>query len=532
MQTRRTWSLAPPRGNAGTVEDRPTSTPPRSPGRRPVTPEPASFGTAQIKARVATMPDEDRRRLATRRHRTRGTGHLRKPAPHPGAPRTTRRKNPQGHPLPASAGTDRGCQRTAQRPLGRARPRRDIRRADDGYGIPHPWRRDSGVDDAGGMGEGGAERVRPAAADAQVGGLARWAAGRQPYLDNLKVVLIAVIIVIHAVLGYASIVEVWTYTELREVTLAPVTEGVLFVLTGPVGLVLIALLFLVAGLLTPPSVDRKGPGRFVGDRLVRLGVPFGMYVLLVQPTLTYALEHRLGAAPGSYGAEYLGEERQLDTGPLWFVGVLLIFSLVYAGWRAGTDRRRRTRSTRGPSRTVTLRALMLVAAVVAATSFAVRVRYPYGSDSGFADLNFWQWPACIAVFGLGVRACRQGWLTAVPERLARRCRALTLAGVAAMAALLTGVGLLDAVDDALGGGTGSLGPSRPSRPCSPSSGRYGCCTSPSAGWTGATAGVRCSPAAPTAPSCCRRCSCSGLRSPCARSGFPPKSRPSSSPWAA
>ena len=30
----------------------------------------------------------------------------------------------------------------------------------------------------------------------------------------------------------------------------------------------------------------------------------------------------------------MGPERRLDTGPLWFVGVLLVFSLGYAGWRA------------------------------------------------------------------------------------------------------------------------------------------------------------------------------------------------------
>jgi fucose 4-O-acetylase-like acetyltransferase len=121
-----------------------------------------------------------------------------------------------------------------------------------------------------------------------------------PYLDNLKVVLIAAIIAIHAVLGYASTVEVWTYTEFREVTLAPVTEIVLFVLASPFAFFLIALLFLVAGLLTPSSRERKGTGRFVGDRLLRLGVPFVAYVLVIQPTLTYALEHPLGDAPGSY----------------------------------------------------------------------------------------------------------------------------------------------------------------------------------------------------------------------------------------
>ncbi|MEU4294055.1 hypothetical protein AB0E63_38040 [Kribbella sp. NPDC026596] len=96
----------------------------------------------------------------------------------------------------------------------------------------------------------------------------RWASTRRPYLDNLKVVLIAAIIVIHAVLGYASI-EVWTSTEFREVTLTTATQVVLFALVSPFAFFLIALLFLVAGLLTPSSLQRKGTARFLGDRSPR-----------------------------------------------------------------------------------------------------------------------------------------------------------------------------------------------------------------------------------------------------------------------
>jgi hypothetical protein len=279
----------------------------------------------------------------------------------------------------------------------------------------------------------------------------RWASARLVYLDNLKVVLIAVIIALHAVLGYAGIVEAWTYSELREVTLAPAVEITLFVLGSPFGFFLMALLFLVAGLLTPPSYDRKGARRFVGDRLLRLGVPFVAYVFLVQPTLAYALEHPLGDAPGSYWEEYLGAEHQVDTGPLWFVGVLLVYSLGYAAWRRWRDGTGDASPPGRGTRAITLRGLAVMAAVVAPASFVVRLVYPYGSESGFSDLNLWEWPACLAVFGLGVVASRQGWLDAVPDGLARRCRALTLAAAAGMAMVLFVAGALDVVDDALGG---------------------------------------------------------------------------------
>jgi hypothetical protein len=276
-----------------------------------------------------------------------------------------------------------------------------------------------------------------------------WASSRLPYLDNLKVLLITAIIVIHAVLSYASTVEAWTYTEFREVTLSPVTEVALFVLVSPFAFFLIALLFLIAGLLTPASLRRKGGRRFATDRLLRLGVPFVLYVLLVQPALTYSLEHPLGDGTGSYWDEYLGAERRLDTGPLWFAGVLLVFSLMYAALASMRDWRGRARK-RDP-RVIRMRSLAVTAAVVAPASFVIRLAYPYGGESGFTDLNFWEWPACVAVFALGIRASNRGWITVIPDDLARRCRDVTLIGAAAMAVLLAVVGVQDAVDDAIGG---------------------------------------------------------------------------------
>jgi hypothetical protein len=45
-----------------------------------------------------------------------------------------------------------------------------------------------------------------------------WAAKRQLYVDNLKVMLIAAVIAGHAVLGYSEL-DAWSYADVREVTL-------------------------------------------------------------------------------------------------------------------------------------------------------------------------------------------------------------------------------------------------------------------------------------------------------------------------
>ena len=276
-------------------------------------------------------------------------------------------------------------------------------------------------------------------------GIDRNPASRLVWADNLKVLLITLIIALHGVLSYSATLKVWTYSPFREVTLHPVTEGVLFVIVTPIGFLTIPLLFLVAGLFTPGSLERKGVRRFVADRLLRLGVPFAVFVFLLQPTLTYALAHPLGDAPGSWTEEYLGAGMILDTGPMWFVGVLLIYSLTYAAWVAARHGQVHTKAT------ISFHNLLALAGLVAVTSFLVRLVYPFGSEAGRTDLQFWEWPATIAVFVLGVIGWDRGWLRQMPKDLVRLCRNVALTSLAAMAALLFLAGFTDRIDEGLGG---------------------------------------------------------------------------------
>jgi hypothetical protein len=253
---------------------------------------------------------------------------------------------------------------------------------------------------------------------------------RWVYLDNLKVLLIAGVIVAHGLLGYSDL-EVWPYGLVRESTLAAPTHAVALAVAGPFALFLMALLFLVAGLLTPESLHRKGTQRFVRDRLLRLGVPFLVFVGLLWPVLLYALYRPLGHVTGSFWVATLQGEP--DTGPAWFVAVLLLFSLLYAAWSAVRPARLPTR----PGHPVTATTLGVLAAGVAVASFAIRLWLPFASEAPL-DLNEWQWPECAVLFGIGVVTARRGWLTQVPPGLAVRARQVTLAAAVAAAAY-TGV---------------------------------------------------------------------------------------------
>lgn len=270
---------------------------------------------------------------------------------------------------------------------------------------------------------------------------------RRLYVDNLKVLLIAAIIAAHGLAGYAAL-DLWSYADVQEVTMSPVTDGVLFSLFAPFGLTMIPLLFLVAGLLTPPSVARKGPGRYARDRLVRLGIPFVVFVGLIWPLLLYALYRPLGNAPASYWAEFVGTaEESMDTGYFWFVGDLLLLSLVYAAW----TRLRPDRPRRPASGDVRVGHLLLLAAGVGVATFLVRLGFPFESER-YVDLNLYEWPAAIALFALGVTAAHRGWLTAVPARLQTQCRNVSLVAVAAFGVFMAAGFLLGAVGEETWGG--------------------------------------------------------------------------------
>src|SRR5512132_3261869 len=155
---------------------------------------------------------------------------------------------------------------------------------------------------------------------------------RVAYLDNLKLLLVAVIIAGHGALAYGDLESAWPYQDVQEVELAGVTNVALSAVVLPAALFAMGLFFLISGLVTPGSVARKGPRTFARDRLIRLGVPLLVWTLVLWPGAIW-VSHLAAGDSESFWAELGDDEPTLDTGPMWFVAVLLLYSLAYAAWR-------------------------------------------------------------------------------------------------------------------------------------------------------------------------------------------------------
>src|SRR5271165_5530683 len=153
---------------------------------------------------------------------------------------------------------------------------------------------------------------------------------REYYVDRLRSVMVALVILHHTAITYGAIGG-WFW---REVEPSGSLSGILLMLFCTTNQAyFMGLFFLLAGYFTPASLERKGYARFIGDRFLRLGLPLLAFILILGP-VTAAM---VTAAEGKGfwpTIAYLWQHGRIINGPLWFAQALLIFSLCYCGWRA------------------------------------------------------------------------------------------------------------------------------------------------------------------------------------------------------
>jgi glucan biosynthesis protein C len=277
------------------------------------------------------------------------------------------------------------------------------------------------------------------------------AAVRFAYIDNLRIFLVALVIVHHLAVTYGGEGS-WYYTEGRADSITAMVLTLFVVINQAF---FMGLYFLIAAYFVPRSLERKGSKRFLQDRLLRLGVPLAFQLLVIGPLLAYALSVNVWGFEGSLWT-YLGDYRRgypgLDSGPLWFIEALLIFTVLYVLWHKLAKPPAHPVRKEGPA--PGNRAIALYALLVGLITFIVRIWLPVGWN--FAPLNFQfpHFPQYISLFVIGTLAYRRGWLSAIAEDAARaRLWGRVVAFLIAIAPILFVVGgALDGDTTAFRGG--------------------------------------------------------------------------------
>lgn len=168
---------------------------------------------------------------------------------------------------------------------------------------------------------------------------------RDPTLDLARVSITLLVIAHHAVLAYHPYAPpAGTFTRDSLIWGAfPVLDSARA--TGLDGFTLwndtyfMAMMFLLSGLFVPSSLERKGAGAYVRDRLLRLGVPFVVASAILAPLAylpAYWLRAEATGNPGFWNAWLaLGV---WPSGPAWFLWVLLGFGGIAAALHAVAPR--------------------------------------------------------------------------------------------------------------------------------------------------------------------------------------------------
>jgi len=233
---------------------------------------------------------------------------------------------------------------------------------------------------------------------------------RLAYLDAIKVLLVVGVIAMHTAITY-GLDGSWyleSYDEMSAAVVAAIT-----MLLGLGWLFGLGLFFLIAGRLTAPSLARKGPARFVKDRLVRLGIPLAVYTLLVSPVLEYVSYRENDHGTGAFWPFAREQVLHLAPGPAWFLEALLAFTLGYTLLRV-------LRPERTPPVWRRLRGAEVAATAlgIAVAAFAVHLVFPIGSEQ--IHLQLAMFPQYVILFSLGVAAGRRGWLETISPAFQRR----------------------------------------------------------------------------------------------------------------
>jgi peptidoglycan/LPS O-acetylase OafA/YrhL len=155
-------------------------------------------------------------------------------------------------------------------------------------------------------------------------------------LNNLRAVVIVFVLAVHAFLAYLGSAEPSAFDKppylWRAIPIVDDHRWLGFdIFCGWQDICLMVLLFFLSALFTWPSLARKGTGKYLVDRLLRLGIPYLFGVLVLMPLSIYAVYRTTARDPGLAGyVHHLLALPFWDNGPMWFLWQLLALTIIAA----------------------------------------------------------------------------------------------------------------------------------------------------------------------------------------------------------
>lgn len=227
------------------------------------------------------------------------------------------------------------------------------------------------------------------------------------YIDNLRIFLISLVVLHHLAITYGA-PGGWYYNE-SQAGLPEILLLSMFVASNQA--FFMGFFFFLSAFFIIPSIERKGTGKFITDRLLRLGVPLLLFYFLLNPLTNWLVHHFILHKPESY-LYFLANGWARGFGPLWFVEALLIFTFFYLIIRNGIN----TIKVKFPGTA----AILLFAVFTGLLQFLIRLKLPVGWSMAFTNFQFPFFVQYVFLFALGLIAYRNNWTESITYQVGKR----------------------------------------------------------------------------------------------------------------
>ena len=240
------------------------------------------------------------------------------------------------------------------------------------------------------------------------------ATSRLLFIDNLRTYLTLLVIAHHLMVIYAGSGG-WIYHENRQDEITSAIGGWFCSVNQAY---FMGLFLLIGAYFVPGAYDRKGAGKFLVDRFIRLGIPLLVYSWVLRPVLIFAGEDAGEPFWSWYRTMYFGKYGILGGGPLWFIETLLFFSIFYMLIRFFGHKRLSipVQAAEFPGNGK----VILFTVFLGSASFLVRVFSPVNETFEPLNLQFANFAQYTALFLVGLSAYRHDWFATLPEQAGKK----------------------------------------------------------------------------------------------------------------
>jgi glucan biosynthesis protein C len=237
---------------------------------------------------------------------------------------------------------------------------------------------------------------------------------RLAYFDNLRALMVIFVLMVHTAVTYSGIGQ-WYYVENKTLDMG---SGLIFGSFQSFNQAyFMSVLFMIAGYFIPDSLEKKGPAKFIKDRLFRLGIPLLIYILII-----HSITVKIANPNIDITAYYINGIKTFGfvgwTGPLWFALTLLIFTLFYTATRV---------AFKNPISftpfTINSINIALLVIIITIPAFLIRLVMPIGTE--IINLQLGDFSAYIFMFVFGIIVKRLGLFERISYQAGKKWLALS-----------------------------------------------------------------------------------------------------------